>query len=462
MLSIRYRDRQFVYLLVLCGIQAACIAIGYWIDHRLVQYQMWQTVEGESCAALGAAIDRWQATAQAQSRPGSDRQTALEPDPWLSPELAALKAHWVVADRDWRVIKHSAGSAEDGPTAGQTLHWIRRPAAIGPDSPYAKGVLMVGRRQAAVIAPLAASAAHLVAYRAVDDCLVPLSAVSRWLPTAGLISLVWTCGLLSIATFVVATPFFRRLAINREAVEAETVRRIQSLVRTRDAVIYGLAKLTESRDDSTGHHLDRVCGYSTCLAKALARHPKFRRSVTREFIKLIEVTAALHDIGKVGVEDRILLKPGRLSEPERKKMQQHTTIGETCLAEIERRLGPCEFLQMARDIVLFHQERWDGTGYPKGLVAERIPLAARIVAIADAYDALATERVYKPACPHAQCVEIIRGEAGKQFDPDLVRVFLDVERVFCEIARRYAADSSLADGPQPRNSSGELLPCNES
>ena len=152
---------------------------------------------------------------------------------------------------------------------------------------------------------------------------------------------------------------------------------------------------------------------------------------------MIGVNAALHDIGKVGIEDAILLKPGKLTADERRRMQEHTTIGERCLAEIERRLGACNFLQMARDIVLCHQERWDGSGYPNGLMKTRIPLAARIVAIADVYDALASRRVYKPALPHEECVAIIRAEAGKQFDPEMVETFLKVEKTFREINRRY-------------------------
>jgi response regulator RpfG family c-di-GMP phosphodiesterase len=274
------------------------------------------------------------------------------------------------------------------------------------------------------------------------------SDLAGWLPIAGLITGVWMIGLMGVALYMVVTRFFDIAAKRQVNNEEEILRRMQSLVRMRDAVLFGLAKLTESRDDETGHHLERVCAYSACLATALRNHPQYRRVITPEYIKLIGVNAALHDIGKVGIEDAILLKPGKLTGEERRRMQEHTVIGERCLAEIERRLGACNFLQMARDIVLCHQERWDGCGYPNGLLKTRIPLAARIVAVADVYDALASRRVYKAALPHEQCVEVIRAEAGKQFDPEIVETFLKVEKTFREINRRYR-ESGTADSVSP-------------
>jgi response regulator RpfG family c-di-GMP phosphodiesterase len=153
----------------------------------------------------------------------------------------------------------------------------------------------------------------------------------------------------------------------------------------------------------------------------------------------------------VGIEDSILRKPGPLTPEERRRIQEHSRIGEECLQEIERRLGSSNFLRMAREIVASHHERWDGTGYPAGLKGQDIPLAARIVAVADVYDALATKRVYKDALPHDECVEIIRGEAGKQFDPLLVETFLEIEAVFRRIAQRLgepvqAVPETILDG----------------
>ncbi len=196
-----------------------------------------------------------------------------------------------------------------------------------------------------------------------------------------------------------------------------SLQRYGDLLRTRDAVIFGLAKLAESRDPDTGNHLERIAVYSTRLATVLRRNPRYRRHLTPAFVKLIGISSALHDIGKVGIEDSILLKPGQFEEQERLVMHMHAAIGGKCIREIESRLGRSNFLQMAREIAFCHHERWDGRGYPDGLAGEEIPLAARIVAVADVYDALATKRVYKAAFPHGKCVEMIRAEAGKQFDP---------------------------------------------
>jgi putative two-component system response regulator len=231
----------------------------------------------------------------------------------------------------------------------------------------------------------------------------------------------------------------------------EALRRTTDLLRTQDAVIFGLAKLADSRDTDTGEHLERIALYSSALASALRRRGTYREIVTPAFVEYLGTSSALHDIGKVGIEDSILRKPGRLTAEERRRIQEHSRIGEECLREIERRLGSSNFLRMAREIVASHHERWDGTGYPAGLKGHDIPLAARIVAIADVYDALATKRVYKDALPHDECVEIIRGEAGKQFDPLLVETFLEIEAVFRSIAQRsggsvQAVPDAILDG----------------
>jgi response regulator RpfG family c-di-GMP phosphodiesterase len=206
-------------------------------------------------------------------------------------------------------------------------------------------------------------------------------------------------------------------------------------------VIFGLAKLAESRDPDTGHHLERIALYSTRIAQAVRRHPKFRDVVTAQFVRTIGISSALHDIGKVGVEDAILLKPGLLTDAERHRIQVHAALGGDCIRQIERRLGNSTFLSMAREIALYHHERWDGQGYPHGLKAEDIPLAARIVSIADVYDALSVKRVYKEALPHEVCIDKIRREAGKQFDPDLVEVFLSIEPQIAEISARLKGQS---------------------
>jgi response regulator RpfG family c-di-GMP phosphodiesterase len=250
------------------------------------------------------------------------------------------------------------------------------------------------------------------------------------------LAFTWITALQAAVAYLVLTRAQDQNARERTRAARVSLQRYSDLLRTRDAVIFGLAKLTESRDHDTGNHLERIAVYSTRLATVLRRNPRYRREITPAFVKLIGISTALHDIGKVGIEDSILMKPGQFEEQERLVMQMHATIGGKCIREIESQLGRSNFLQMAREIAFCHHERWDGTGYPKGLAGEEIPLAARIVAVADVYDALATKRVYKAALPHGQCAEMIGAEAGKQFDPAVVEAFLHVEAEFAAIAQR--------------------------
>ncbi len=250
------------------------------------------------------------------------------------------------------------------------------------------------------------------------------------------LAFTWIAALQAAVAYLVLTRAQDRNVREKTRAAGVSHQLYSDLLRTRDAVIFGLAKLTESRDPDTGNHLERIAVYSTRLAIALRRDLRYRPQLTSAFVKLIGISSALHDIGKVGIEDSILLKPARFQEEERLVMQMHSMIGGQCVREIESRLGRSNFLQMAREIAFCHHERWDGAGYPKGLAGEEIPLAARIVAVADVYDALTTRRVYKAAISHGKCVQMIRAQAGKQFDPAVVDAFLEVEAEFCTIAQR--------------------------
>ena len=255
---------------------------------------------------------------------------------------------------------------------------------------------------------------------------------------AHLLAYLWIVGLQAGTAWLVMSRMHGEQERLQSQSQEEALLRAREVLRTRDAVIFGLAKLAESRDPDTGHHLERIALYSTRLATAMRRHPKFRAVVTRSFVNSIGISSALHDIGKVGVDDSVLLKPGPLTSDEYRRIQQHAVIGGECIRQIQRRVGDPMFLELSREIAMYHHEKWDGSGYPHGLAGEEIPLAARIVAIADVYDALSVRRVYKDPYPHEICVEKIRRDAGRHFDPDIVDVFLAMQHQFAEIAARFA------------------------
>jgi putative two-component system response regulator len=224
---------------------------------------------------------------------------------------------------------------------------------------------------------------------------------------------------------------------------AELVARLRAgervlALETREMAIFALAKLVESRDEDTGNHLERVQHYSRALAQELAKKPAFQGAIDAEFIRLIHLTSPLHDIGKVGIPDSILLAPGRLNDAEFAIMKTHTTLGAKTLDVALRRYPGARFLQFARDIAASHHERYDGTGYPLGLAGEEIPLCARTVALADVYDALTSKRVYKPALDHVVARSIVVKGSGSQFDPAIVQAFLAAEQEFIAIRERFS------------------------
>jgi len=219
-------------------------------------------------------------------------------------------------------------------------------------------------------------------------------------------------------------------------------RRVLSL-ETRDVAIFAMAKLAESRDPETGAHLERVRGYSRVLAQHLAGVERFQQEITPEFARLIYLTSPLHDIGKVGIPDVVLLKPGRLSDREFEIMKYHTTLGAQTLDAALRQFPGVKFLQMGRDIAATHHERLDGSGYPDGLKGDEIPLCGRIEALADVYDALTSKRVYKAAFAHDVARAMILTDAGTHFDPAIVDAFIQNENRF-ESIRSKLAEVALA------------------
>jgi putative two-component system response regulator len=207
---------------------------------------------------------------------------------------------------------------------------------------------------------------------------------------------------------------------------------------TQAVMIESLATLAEYRDPETGGHIKRTQNYVKALAVHLKDHPRFRDLLDAQTIELLYLSAPLHDMGKVGVRDQILLKPGRLDEAEFAEMKKHTLIGEEALRITEQKLGKSTFLRHAREIAGSHQEKWDGSGYPRGMKGDAIPVSGRLMALADVYDALISKRVYKPPFPHAKAVQIIREGRDTHFDPDVVDAFLALEDTFRNIALTFA------------------------
>ncbi len=220
--------------------------------------------------------------------------------------------------------------------------------------------------------------------------------------------------------------------------EQRVKERTRELTMVQEATIESMASLTETRDPDTGEHIRRTQNYIRLLAEYLKNQPRFSMFLDDETIDLLCKSAPLHDIGKVGVSDRILLKPGKLTEQEFEEMKQHTIYGRDTILAAERKLGNTSFLCVAREIAYTHHERWDGSGYPEGLKGEQIPVPGRLMALADTYDALTSKRVYKSQISHEKAVEIIIEEKGSHFDPEVVDAFLEVKENFRQIALKYA------------------------
>lgn len=228
--------------------------------------------------------------------------------------------------------------------------------------------------------------------------------------------------------------------------DAEVARRGRELAAIQDVTILAMASLAETRDNDTGNHIRRTQNYIRVLAEHLKTHERFRAFLTDRNIDLLYKSAPLHDIGKVGIPDRILLKPGRFEPHEMDIMKTHCKLGRDAIQHAEDQLGlEVEFLKYAKEIAYGHQEKWDGSGYPEGLAGDAIPISARLMAVADVYDALISRRVYKEGMPHEKAVRIIAEGRGTHFDPDITDAFLLLADRFNDIAQRFAdSDDDLA------------------
>lgn len=220
--------------------------------------------------------------------------------------------------------------------------------------------------------------------------------------------------------------------------ESEVQRRTEAVQAMQEVTILAMSSLAETRDNETGNHILRTQRYVKRLAEQLQQHQQYQALLTDHYIRLLFKSAPLHDIGKVGIPDHILLKPGKLTPEEFEIMKTHTILGYEAIVRAEKSHGTTvDFLQPAKEIALYHQEKWDGSGYPEGLAGQAIPLSARLMALADVYDALISKRVYKNAMSHDEAMAIIRQGRGTHFDPDVYDAFTQVEADFQRIAAEF-------------------------
>lgn len=296
-----------------------------------------------------------------------------------------------------------------------------------------------------VNAILAVQQSELEIDRAAADLVQPLFQVGMVL-TASLV------GATAMLTMFLVSRFESQIGTLNSSLAKEVEDRTKALVRTRNAVCFGLAKLSESKDKDTAGHLERIRSYVTFLASQMA---KTNPDITHQYVGNLAVASALHDIGKVGVPDAVLLKVGRLNPSERRAMQMHAQLGGECLAAIQRQLGEDDFLQLGQQIAIAHHEQWDGSGYPYGLQGKAIPLAARIVALADVYDALTSHRPYRQALSHEDAREWIVEHYGTQFDPEVVEAFMAREADFARLSATATPAPPAATEPSATGASPE-------
>jgi putative two-component system response regulator len=230
----------------------------------------------------------------------------------------------------------------------------------------------------------------------------------------------------------------QELARQNEILEERVRERTRGLALAQEAAIDSMAVLAEFRDPETGGHIKRTKHYVRSLAVSLRSTSLFRDYFTDDTLDLLYKSTPLHDIGKVGVPDKILLKPAKLTPEEFEEMKKHTIYGHDAIEAVEKGLGENSFLRFAKEIAYTHHEKWDGSGYPRGLIGESIPVSGRLMAVADVYDALISKRIYKPSFPHLTAVQIIRDGRGTHFDPAIVDVFLHLQEDFRHIAGQYA------------------------
>ena len=250
-----------------------------------------------------------------------------------------------------------------------------------------------------------------------------------------------------VKAHLVAAANTRALRVSNEYLEFEVSRRTRQMAALQNVTILALASLAEARDSETGNHLQRTQRYMELLCRQLGNNARFSDYLSTERIQLMVRCAPLHDIGKVGIPDRILLNPGRYKPADFEIMKTHCVLGRNAIANARASTGENDdFFQIAEELIYSHHERWDGTGYPQGLAGDAIPIPARLMALADVYDAIISPRVYKDGLPHARAAQIIAEGRGRHFDPDVVDAFVSLNAEFQAVAAGFAdSDAELQE-----------------
>ena len=274
---------------------------------------------------------------------------------------------------------------------------------------------------------------RLILHQPVSSLVAVSSQMTQglWSPMLGVGSTIFL--LTAVLGFLFLRAHDREVLTWNRGLQARVEEQTEEILCAHQAILYGIAKLSEYRDSDTGLHVERMCAYSAALARELRRRGA---DLDDDWIVDLELAASLHDIGKVAIPDSILLKPGALTEEEFAIMRDHAEAGADALRAVRERTGPLPLLELGIEIAAGHHERWDGTGYPQGLRGAEIPLSARIVAVADVFDALMSKRVYKPEIPFEQVVESIEQGRGSHFDPEVVDAFHAVSHELLEIRTR--------------------------
>ncbi len=427
--QLRGSRRWTLFLLIAVAQLVTLLATRAWFDHWLGERLI--------VTAREAALNR---TTQLAAQLATTIDTLVDADVDRDTILAVVETTGG-ASQDARVllIDDQTGAIVADTGGADPAQHVDMLLSAAASSANVSGIHLVNGEPFAYAGyPLTRYGAWLLVDQSADDLrqvVAELRENVRWISMV--VVLVMTAvGLLATALIVEA--YERHLSRINAQLEQLVERRSRALMRTRDAVIFGLATLAESRDSETGAHLARLRRYTEVLARAFYRR---RRGPIPDHVETLGIAAVLHDVGKVGVPDAVLKKPGPLTDDERREMQRHPIIGGDTLMSIKRRLGEDDFLTSATEIIFAHHERWDGGGYPFGLRGEEIPLSARIVMLADVYDALRSPRVYKSAMPHAEARALIIADAGTHFDPEVVEAFLACETEF----DRIAADGEAPD-----------------